>query len=122
MCAGILVFEATDTALALMAYALGAGISATLVAVRKAYGGSYSTLLAMQKVAEVTPPQSAQRPRTHLSQVLPAVLIATLGEGVTMYVHIGLCIVALFVFGTVRRREVASLRGQMLSVPEQYTF
>ena len=50
---GVLVFEAGDWPLAVMAYSLGAGMSATLVAVRKAYAGSYSTLLAMQKVAEV---------------------------------------------------------------------
>lgn len=52
---GILVFEAGDWVLGVMAYALGAGMSASVVAVRKAYGGSYATLLTWQKIAEVSP-------------------------------------------------------------------
>ena len=39
-----------------LAYSLGIGMGSTMVAVRKAYAGSYSKLLAMQKVAEVSIP------------------------------------------------------------------
>lgn len=39
-----------------LAYSLGIGMGSTMVAVRKAYAGSYSKLLAMQKVAEASVP------------------------------------------------------------------
>ena len=54
LCAAVLTFDEGEFGLATMAYGLGISMSATLVAVRKAYAGNYSTLLAMQKVAEAS--------------------------------------------------------------------
>ena len=51
---GILVMDPEILPMVAVAACIGAGMSAVLVGVRKAYGGSYSTLLAMQKISEVT--------------------------------------------------------------------
>jgi hypothetical protein len=51
---GILVMDPDILPMVAIAACIGAGMSAILVGVRKAYGGSYSTLLAMQKISEVT--------------------------------------------------------------------
>lgn len=97
-----------------MAYALGISMSATLVAVRKAYAGSYSTLLAMQKVAEVSSFTTVYGcARTKIPQVFPAIIIAVSGERVAMYTHIGISIVSILIFGVVHRRERSNLQRQM---------
>lgn len=52
-CIGVIVLDVSDYTMASLAYSLGVGMSSSMVAVRKAYAGSYSKLLALQKVAEV---------------------------------------------------------------------
>ena len=51
---GMLTLGTKVLSMVAIAASIGSGISAVMVGVRKAYGGSYSTLLAMQKLSEVS--------------------------------------------------------------------
>lgn len=105
-CFGVIFLDVSNYTMGALAYSLGIGMGSTMVAVRKAYAGSYSKLLAMQKVAEVSIPTVIFFwLEAHPLQVLPAVLIATAGELTNMWTSVGLCIGAALLFGLVRRRE-----------------
>jgi hypothetical protein len=52
-CIGVIFLDVSNYTMGSLAYSLGVGMGSSMVAVRKAYAGSYSKLLALQKVAEV---------------------------------------------------------------------